>query len=418
MKVFFRNLHLYMSLAAGLVIMIACFTGAILVFEKELQMAFNQDRYYSAAPGTPLPVDDLLASVKAQYPDAKVGDVKVYADPARNVEIGLTIKDKSKGPGEGPAREKDSAKPDAAKAEKGGKGDKAKGAEAAGGGRPTHTAFVNAATGKVVELYSYRATFFYQVFALHRWLLGSNDGIGKYIVGVSTFIFLFILITGIILWWPKTRRILTQRLKIKWDGGWKRLNHDLHLVLGFYSAIFLFIFSFTAMSWSFKWFNKGLYAVTKSSPETPQPPASVYQEGQAAISFDQALLVARTNFTDAKMIQLRAPKDSVGVYSVTVLPADRMENATDTYYLDQYTGKIAGTYTFAERNLGQQVRSYVKPVHTGSVFGMPSKVISFIVCLLGTSFPITGVIMWLNRLKKEKKRSVPKRQTHPHHDPV
>ena len=397
MKTLFRNVHLYLSLAAGAVIMIACFTGAILVFEKELQMAFNKTRYYSGAPGRPLPVDQLLAGVKDQYPNAKIGDVKVYADPTRNVEIGLTIQD-PKNETEAP---KDAGKlPPSPQA----RGGKVKEATPAGGGRATHTAFVNATTGKVVELYSYRSTFFYKVFALHRWLLGSNDGIGKYIVGVSTFIFLFILLTGIILWWPKTRRILMQRLKIKWDGGWKRLNHDLHLVLGFYSAIFLFIFSFTAMSWSFKWFNKGLYAVTNSSPESPEPPTSVFQPKKAAISFESALQIARGRFTDASMIQLRAPKDSIGVYSVTVLPENRMENATDTYYLDQYTGKIAGTYTFAERNLGQQVRAYVKPVHTGSVFGMSGKVISFIVCLLGTSFPITGIVMWLNRLKKEKRR--------------
>jgi uncharacterized iron-regulated membrane protein len=49
-------------------------------------------------------------------------------------------------------------------------------------------------------LYSYRTTFFYSVFALHRWLLAGDTG--KLIVGISTSIFLFILITGIILWWP------------------------------------------------------------------------------------------------------------------------------------------------------------------------------------------------------------------------
>jgi uncharacterized iron-regulated membrane protein len=79
--------------------------------------------------------------------------------------------------------------------------------------------------------------------SLHRWLLGGSDSIGKTITGISTLIFLFILITGIILWWPKTKNILLRQLKIKQSAGWKRFNHDLHIVLGFYSAIFLFIFA-------------------------------------------------------------------------------------------------------------------------------------------------------------------------------
>lgn len=392
MKIFFRTIHLYLSLAAGAVIMIACLTGAILVFEKELQVAFNHDRYYSSAAGDPLPLDELVKRVKQQYPEARTGDIRIWADPTRNAEIGITMKPAGE-QAEGRGKDAGSGK----------KLEKAK-AGAEGGGRATHTAFVSRIDGRVVELYSYRETFFYQVFALHRWLLGSSTGIGKYIVGVSTFIFLFILLTGIILWWPKTRRILAQRLKVKWDGGWKRLNHDLHLVLGFYSAIFLFIFSFTAMSWSFKWFNKGIYTVTGTTQETPEPPVSVFQAGKEPLTADQAFRLIKTRVPDGITYQVKAPKDSAGVWTMTVLPADRMENASDTYYLDQYTGKELGTWTYAQRNLGQKVRSYVKPVHTGSVFGMPSKVISFIVCLLGTSFPVTGVILWLNRLKKEKSR--------------
>ncbi len=414
MKVFFRTVHLYLSLASGAVIMIACLTGAILVFEKELQMAFNHDRYYSAAVTDPLLVDELVASVKRQYPQAKIGDIRIYGDPARNAEIGVTLrspessKEGTAVPTEGGARKKrgseDGEKGGKSREAGGGRGEKAKSGEQ-GGGRATHTAFVSRTDGRVAELYSYRETFFYKVFALHRWLLGSSDGIGKYIVGVSTFIFLFILITGIILWWPKTRRILKQRLNVKWDGGWKRLNHDLHLVLGFYSAIFLFIFSFTAMSWSFKWFNKGIYTVTGTTQETPEPPVSVVRAGMSPLTAEQAFSMFRDRVPGGVSYQIKAPRDSAGVWSMTVLPEGRMENASDTYYLDQYTGKELGTWTYAQRNLGQKVRSYVKPVHTGSVFGMPSKVISFIVCLLGTSFPVTGVILWLNRLKKEKARN-------------
>ena len=89
----------------------------------------------------------------------------------------------------------------------------------------------------------------------------------------------------------KTKNILKQRLKIKSAAGWKRLNHDLHIVLGFYTSIFLFVFAFTALAWSFEWFNKGIYKVTASSMKPPEPPTSVYEENKKPLSFDTAFAI-------------------------------------------------------------------------------------------------------------------------------
>ena len=402
MKRFFRSIHLYLSLAAGLVIMTACFTGAILVFEKELQEAFHHNRYFVQQSGTRLTVDEMMERVKDKYPAAKTGAVKVYTDPLRSVEIGVTIQRNDKVPAKDrvdtKAREQSSggkqARPTSTARPSGG-----------GEGRSTHTAFVNPYTGQILDLYSYRETFFFTMFSLHRWLLGTDSGIGKIIVGVSTFIFLFILITGIILWWPKTQKILLQRLKIKTNGSWKRLNHDLHIVLGFYTAIFLFIFAFTGLAWSFQWFNKGIYTVTRSEMKQPTPPQSNYQAGLKPITYTQALTIATGSIKGATYYNLRKPADSMAVYVVNVLSEGAHELASDNYYIDQYSGQVIGALKFSDKNLGQRVRSTFKPVHVGSIYGWPSKIIAFITCVLGTTFPVTGVIMWLNRLKKQKKRN-------------
>ncbi|NEU07105.1 PepSY domain-containing protein [Flavihumibacter sp. R14] len=389
MKIFFRTIHLYLSLAAGIVILIVCLTGAILVFEKELQEMTSPDRYYAEPTGQRLSADILLEKVKAQYPDAKVTTYKAYTDPNRTVEINITEKDKS-------------SKDESDKASKGAKEVKGEGK---GGEGVRKIAFVNPYSGSLVELYSYRETFFYKVFALHRWLLGKNDGPGKYIVGISTLIFLFILITGVILWWPKTRKILTQRLKIKWDGSWKRLNHDFHIVLGFYTAIFLFIFAFTGLAWSFQWFNKGIYTVTRSEMAPPaEPPVSAYSETAKPLNVGAVLSKASSDIKSVLYYNISLPKDSTGVFAVTVLPETAPEMASNTYYLDQYSGQVIGALMFSDKNLGQRVRSTFKPVHTGSIFGVYSKVIAFITCLLGATFPVTGTIMWIARLNKKRRK--------------
>lgn len=392
MKVFFRRIHLYLSLAAGLVILVCCLTGAILVFQKELEQLFNKERYYVAASGNRLSLDSVAANVKKKYPDVKINGMKVYTAAERTIEVNVSrAEKKEKGQQHGPAPKAD-GKP---KTENRGE------ARA-----PTLTAFVNPYTGAVIALNNPREGFFYTTLALHRWLLGSNSGIGKYITGISTLLFLFILITGIILWWPKTKRILAQRLKVKWDGGWKRLNHDLHIVFGFYSAIFLFIFAFTALAWSFEWFNKGIYKVTSSSMKPPEQPKSIYSDSLKKINYDAALLSAQEHVVDVEFLNITMPKDSVGAVTVASLSKQAPhETATDALYLDQYTGKMLGSYLFAERNLGARVRATFRPVHVGSIWGTPSKIIALIVCLLGVTFPITGYIMWINRTRKKSKKA-------------
>ena len=396
MKIFFRRIHLYLSLAAGIPILIACLTGAILVFEKDLEKAFNKERYYVTASDNKLPLEDLKTAAVQAFPGTKLTGIKIYAAADRSAELNLSPAQK-----ENLENKKEAQAQKSKAAEQ--KGQQGPQAGRGHGGPPAgFTVFMDPYSGKVLEKYSYRETFFFQVMALHRWLLGSNDSWGKWIMGVATFIFMFILITGIILWWPRTQRIMLKQLKIKKDAGFKRLNHDLHIVLGFYSAIFLFIFAFTAMSWSFEWFNKSLYSITNSSPNPPEAPKSDQLESSAAINLDEALAAAKSIYDNAEWYQVAAPKDLTESFTVSVLLPDAAhENATSSVYIDQASGAVLGNFPFDERSSGQKARSFIKPLHTGSIWGMPSKIVAFVVCVLGVSFPVTGFIMWRNRTRKK-----------------
>ena len=166
MKIFFRRIHLYLGLAAGLIIMSCCLTGAILVFQKELEQTFNKERYFAEKGERKLSLDTLVAGVKKAYPQAKVNSVKVYASDERTVEINVNIADK---------KSNTTLQNKAPKKVEQGTRQRA----------PSLTAFVNPYTGKIVELYNSREGFFYNVMALHRWLLGSNNGPGKIITGLT-----------------------------------------------------------------------------------------------------------------------------------------------------------------------------------------------------------------------------------------
>ena len=69
--------------------------------------------------------------------------------------------------------------------------------------------------------------------------------IGRPIVGVAVLIFVVLLLSGLVLWWPVKwiKSIRDKSFKIKWDASFKRVNYDMHNVFGFYSMIFLLFIS-------------------------------------------------------------------------------------------------------------------------------------------------------------------------------
>jgi uncharacterized iron-regulated membrane protein len=372
MKVFFRRIHLYLALAAGLVIISCCFTGAILVFEDELKYAFNHKNYYAQPGKERVPLQQIIAIIKEKNHDAKIGSIKIYTDTERTLEINYKLKGDNKG-------------------------------KKKNGPEYNWKAFANPYTGKIVDVYDVKQSFFFKVLSIHRWLLA--DDTGKLITGISTLIFLFIIITGIILWWPANKNILKARFKLKTGAGWKRTNHDWHIVLGFYSSIILFVFAFTALAWSFKWFNNGIYVVTNSPLKNPELPKSIVPESETKkAGLDVVFAAVANNIGNAVFYSISAPKEEDGVYNVSVLSSNApLETAIDMYYVDAYSGQLVGTLLYKNRSIGAKVRAVFKPLHTGSIWGFSSKILALVFAIIGASLPVTGYIMWYNRIWKKKR---------------
>ena len=110
-----------------------------------------------------------------------------------------------------------------------------------------------------------RLPFFRTMFRLHRWLMGNHprqvEGIawGKLIVGISTLLFVFVLVSGVVIWWPRTRKALRNSLKLPVRKGWRRFCYGLHVAGGMYALILLLIMALTGLTWSFGWFREWFY---------------------------------------------------------------------------------------------------------------------------------------------------------------
>ncbi|MNZ82243.1 hypothetical protein D3C78_1009370 [compost metagenome] len=82
--------------------------------------------------------------------------------------------------------------------------------------------------------------------------------------------------------------------------------------------------------------------------------------------------------------------------------------ASDKVQLDRYNGETLKVERFEDKKLNEQIAASIRPLHTGEIYGMFSKILYFISCLIATSLPITGTIIWLNKLKKKPAKTTKK----------
>jgi uncharacterized iron-regulated membrane protein len=386
MKKNFRSIHRYLSFLAGIFIFGSCITGTILVFREEIEHNLHSNRYYVKAQGQRLPVQKIIDIVLKQVANSKFLSITIYNDADRSLEVGLSVKEEFR-----------QAK---TKLDKGAKDNN----------KPNLSVFVNPYTGELLGEYKKKQSFLYNVEMYHRFLLAGKNSIGDQVIGVSTIFFFMILITGLVLWWPKTKALLFKKTKITWTGNTKKLIHDLHIITGFYTSLFLIIITLSGTMLKYKWASQALFVIT-GTKSVKEPSTKFHTENNlevaSTLSLDSALKNLKTPINTAEFYTMRASKDlSSPVLTVNVLSKNAVEKSFDTYYINAHTGEIIAKQLFNEYSLGQRIKILIEPIHTGSIFGLATKIISIIISLLSLIFPITGLLMWLNRTKKSRMKTV------------
>lgn len=385
LRKFFTDIHLWMGLASGLVLFVVCLTGTMLTFEHEIVEWADAEKYEAQAPAGAkrISVDELTLTLGQQL-KGRIQSVEIPKE--RDAVYRFTVQPAQKGKAEG----------------------------SRGGSKGGKTYLVNPYTGEVTgTTESSTAKFFTVVMGLHRWLL-VQDGGGKIIVGIATIIFVFLCITGLFIWWPVKARDWKRGFKIKFSASWKRINHDLHNTLGFYALIFLLIMSLTGLCWSFAWYRTGLSGllkdeVFKQRREKPLPsdPANA-AHASGPISLDGLLTETGRLLPYAGNYRVRFPQDSAGSFVINKSRSGFMVlTAADKVQFDQYNGTLLKLEKFSDKPANEQVASSIRSLHLGDIYGTLSKIIYFIACLFATSLPVTGTIIWLNKLKKTKARNRP-----------
>ncbi|WP_026968774.1 PepSY-associated TM helix domain-containing protein [Algoriphagus terrigena] len=399
---FLVDLHQYAGLTCGLIVIAVCLSGTIYVYNTEIREFADSERYFVEISGQKKTLDELKTQVEMSLSGEVVG-ASVYQGEDRTVQFQV----------------------------------KKEGEE-----RPV-TYYVNPYTAEIltdnVEKTS-AEEFMGYMFSLHRWLLldkieepilesmGNRD-LGRFINGVATLLFLFGVMSGIFIWVPQKVKTWKQGLKIKWSANWKRVNHDLHNTLAFYSLIVLFLMAVTGPFWSYEWYREGwqktwdIYQAPK--PENAQAgsgdkdsaksetPVEELTVEKAIISFDEVVAASNSTLAYDGNLRISMPGKPGGDISVSKSRTGFFAKAgSDQLTLDPASLEVKEAKLFSDLSTRQQIGRSVKSLHTGEIFGQFTKFIWFVACLIATSLPITGTLIWWNKRKtKKSKRSKQSKNT-------
>jgi len=233
--------------------------------------------------------------------------------------------------------------------------------------------------------------------------------IGGWIVRISVLLFLIMVISGIILWWPKTKKGRKQRLSFQWKKTtrWKRKNYDLHSVLGFYICSLAFVLAFTGSVMAFDWF----YYITYKAWGGDKNPAfvipNVPKDANTSSDTKQMDLLIpnlKSKYSNANNFELHYPNsDSSAVY--VEIGYSNLHYSNDYKFFDPQTLKeihVDGIYgSYEDADIADLVIRANYDIHIGAIGGILGKILAFIISLLSASLPITGFLMWYGRRKKK-----------------
>ncbi|MFN3998616.1 PepSY-associated TM helix domain-containing protein [Algoriphagus sp.] len=383
---FLNDIHLYAGLTCGLIVIVVCLSGTIYVYNTEIRETADSERYFVETAGERKSLDNLKTQVEEEL-NGEVISVNVFQSENRTIQFGVKI----------PEAEKPS------------------------------TYFINPYSGEILANNIEKTgteEFMGYMFSLHRWLLldkiekpilesKTNMELGRFINGVATLLFLLGVVTGLFIWFPQKVKNWRQGLKVKWSGNWKRINHDLHNTLAFYSLGALFIMAATGPFWSYQWYKEGWQKTFDiyQAPQTNLNPVASNSEKQAEeaplelvnFSLDQVLVKSNARLNYEGNLRITLPNMPGGDISISKSRTGFFAKAgADQLTLNPMTLEVKEAKLFSDLPLRQQIGRSYKSLHMGDIFGQFTKFIWFVACLIATSLPITGTLIWWNKRKKKK----------------
>jgi uncharacterized iron-regulated membrane protein len=358
-------IHRWLGFISGLVVLIVSITGCIFCFQDEIQDAFCPYRTVTEQNRPYVDPSVLKQTALKKYPGATASYIYYYGKSRPAAVLVSGAKDE------------------------------------------LSYVYLNPYTGAITHTEVASKNFFTIVEYIHLYLL-LPPKVGAMVVGVSVLVFIVLMITGIVLWWPKRKSDRKRSFNIKWNGRWRRVNYDLHNVLGFYVTSIALILAITGVSMTFDWVRNGIYNTANLGKTYAAEKVIAKSDSLNKVALtakpviDRALIEAESRSPKAEMFLIYDDAAASGTVGVTAYAKSLHYGNGDEYYFDKYTAKLLRSLPYDKKSMGMKLNDLNYDIHVGQALGLTGKIIAFLASLVCGSLPVTGFIVWLGKRKKKK----------------
>lgn len=375
----FLQVHSWVGLIISVILGLIGITGAMLAFEDEIVASLNTDvAKVDPRPAPVLTPDALVAALQATPGAPKVGGLTLFNEAGAAVRVRF----------------------------------------ARGEGGDRSSVYVDPYDGHVVSVV-HGAEFFATLRSLHRWLLlpGGGNGYGRWITGIAVLGLFFLLVSGLVVRWPRRASSAKVWLKPNFAGRGRALWFSLHSVFGTWILAVYTVTVLTGMWWSFDWYKDGATWLLSSKPAAtasargPRPAGEPKGEGKREPRGDaraaQPLALDRVWSTfladqgsryEAATLQL--PNGAGTVVRVRSVAKDAPhDEARDEFRIDGATGRMVSAERYNDRTFGEKILTGVLYIHRGAFLGLPGRILFMIAAAMMPFFMVTGFILYFSRRK-------------------
>ncbi|TWB23398.1 putative iron-regulated membrane protein [Nitrospirillum amazonense] len=392
--------HFYAGLAVAPFLVILAVTGAIYLFNDEINDLSYPGLRFVARGSEPVALGQVVTAAEARLPGAVTTRVDTPSASDRSVQVYLALPDGS-----------------------------------------SLQAFVDPYTGTVLGTLDYRRTLVGFADKVHGSLMLGDAG--NAVLELMASWGAVLTVTGLYLWWPaagrwRVRGVLWPRL----TAGGRAALRDLHGVTGFWTALLILFLILTGLPWANLWggrlvslmetvgigypasyrgvnvptsqtvkqaVGEAPWTVERTDMPASTPPAGTpaadphaHHHGgggmvasmAGAIGIDRAAAVLASQGMAAPY-RLFMPRGTQGVYFAFTYP-DRPQGQR-TLYIDQYSGRVLRDVGFADYGWGAQAVELGVQLHLGNYFGRANQIVMLIPCLGIVLLCVTGPWMWWKR---------------------
>ena len=367
------TLHKILGLTTGIVVFIVAITGCFWAFKEEIEAFLNDDTVIEVRAQEHLTPTEAKDIAKTVFPQQTVHGT-LFKQPNDPIEVIFY-----------------DAEPEF-----------------------YQSVFLNPYSGEILEVKDHMTGFFAFLLKGHMRLWLPKE-LGEQVVGVSILLFIIIIISGFLLWLPKRRKNLKQRVSFKWKATtrWKRKNFDLHTILGFYVCALALILAFTGSIMSYNWMRYGFYKAIGGDKTIafiiPENTSTTLEKNQDVSPIDQLIPLLRKENPNAESFELHYPHSKTESIYIETSNTEGVYYDSDFRFFDQNTleeietPSVYGTYSNAK--VSDKILRMNYDIHIGAIGGIAGKIIAFLSSLLIASLPVTGTLLWYGRTYKKSKKS-------------